>query len=439
MSKPLPGSPVAAGGPTPATSAPSAAAALAKPSTPRRWPFVGFLSSTALSVTANAMVAVIVPYLVLTRTDSPAQAGLVGAVSLAASVPALLLGGPVIDRWGRRRVSVAADLLSALAVAALPVVDTVVGLTLMTTLALVAFGAFFDGPGAAARESARPELAAHTGFPLDAVNARGEAMDGLGQVVGPALAGAALGVVGAMTSLWGATAMFVVAALLTWRSLPRDTRHVEHHEPYVQAALTGLRLVWRDPPLRDVTLLGTVAMTFAAPFTLVLAAHFEPLGQPGGIGLVAGAFGAGAIVGALGFEPLARRVSRRALVVGPLVVVSLTFALMALQPAPGWFAALGALAGVAAGPINPVLVSIIQRRTPPELLGRVVSTNWSLSLLASPLGMLAAGVLLEATSVGVTMLALGAGILLTAGYAAAARGLGAADADLELSPPPFDV
>ncbi len=124
----------------------------------------GFLAATGLSVAANAMVAVVVPWLVLTRTDSPAQAGLVGAVALAAAVPALLLGGPLIDRWGRRRVSVSADLLSAAAVAALPVLDAVVGLTLITTLALVGLGALFDGPGAAARESARPDVAVHTGI-----------------------------------------------------------------------------------------------------------------------------------------------------------------------------------------------------------------------------------------------------------------------------------
>ena len=149
-------------------------------SRPRRLPVLGFLTATGLSVAANMMVAVVVPWLVLARTDSPAQAGLVGSIALAAAVPALLLGGPLIDRWGRRRVSVSADLLSAAAVAALPVLDAIVGLTLVTTLALVGLGALFDGPGAAARESARPDLAAHTGIRLDALNARGEAVDGAG-------------------------------------------------------------------------------------------------------------------------------------------------------------------------------------------------------------------------------------------------------------------
>ena len=103
----------------------------------------------------------------------------VGSVALAAAVPARVAGGPLIDRWGRRRIAAGADLLSAAAVAALPLLDATVGLTLAATLALVGVGAVFDGPGAAAREAARPDVAAVSGTPLPTVNARGEATEQL--------------------------------------------------------------------------------------------------------------------------------------------------------------------------------------------------------------------------------------------------------------------
>ena len=51
------------------------------PAVPRTRPLVGLLTATGASVAANAMVAVLVPWLVLSRTGSPAQAGLVGAVA----------------------------------------------------------------------------------------------------------------------------------------------------------------------------------------------------------------------------------------------------------------------------------------------------------------------------------------------------------------------
>ena len=51
---------------------------------PRRAiPLAGVLGSTALSITANSIVAVAVPWLVLERTGSAALAGLAGAAAIA--------------------------------------------------------------------------------------------------------------------------------------------------------------------------------------------------------------------------------------------------------------------------------------------------------------------------------------------------------------------
>ncbi len=75
------------------------------------------------------------------------------------------------------------------------------------------------------------------------------------------------------------------------------------------------------------------------------------------------------------------------------------------------------------GPINPILAAVTQQRTPPELLGRVVSTTWSLSLLAGPLGMLVTGFALEVATPGVLLAAMAAGLVVTAGYAFCSRGL----------------
>lgn len=380
------------------------------------------LTATGASVAGNAMVGVLVPLLVLQRTGSPAQAGLVGSAALAAAVLALLLGGPLVDRWGRRRVSTAADLVSAVAVAALPLVDTVVGLTLASTVALVALGALFDGPGAAAREASRPRVAAAAGVRVETVNARGEAVEGAGEVVGPALAGIGLGILGALGSLWLAAALFVVAAVATWCGLPRDLPPTGDRESYGRAALSGLRLVRRDPTLRAVALLGMLGMLFVSPLLLVLAAHLEPLGRGGTVGLVAGALALGGVLGALGYERLADRWPRRRVLLGGLAVAAAGFGAMAILPPPPVLALVALATGVGIGPVNPVLAVLTQEQVPAAALGRVVSTIWSLSLLASPLAVAGAGLLLEVTPPRAVLLAIGAGCLLCCLYVRTATG-----------------
>lgn len=383
----------------------------------------GLLTATGLSVTANAMVAVLVPWLVVDRTGSAAQAGLVGAVALAAAVPALLLGGPVIDRWGRRRVATAADLLSAAAVAALPLVDATVGLTLVATLALVGLGAVFDGPGGAAREASRPAVARAAGLPLPVMNSRGEALEGVGGIAGPALAGAGLAGLGATGSLWLAATLFLVAAAVTWTTLPRDVAPAAGGEGFGSAALSGLRVVWGDRTLRAVALLGASAMAFYAPFTLVLVAHLAPQGRAAALGAVSAALAGGAVVGALAYGAVAHRVGGRTVLVGALTVAAAGLGAMATFPPVPALAGIAALTGLAVGPVNPVLAGLTQSRSEEEMRGRVVSITWSLSLVAAPLGMLGAGLVLDAAGPGVTMAVVALGVLTTAVYAALSPGL----------------
>jgi MFS family permease len=368
----------------------------------------GLLTATGLSVTANAMVAVLVPWLVIDQTGSAAKAGLVGAVALAVAVPALLLGGPVIDRWGRRRVATFADLLSAVSVAALPLVDATVGLSLVTTLALVGLGAVFDGPGGAAREASRPSVATAAGLPLHVLNSRGEALEGLGGIAGPALAGAGLAAVGATGSLWVAAVLFLVAALVTWRRLPSDVVPTAGSESLTRAALSGLRAVWGDRTLRAVALLGASAMAFYAPLTLVLIAHLAPQGRAAALGTVSASLAGGAVVGALVYGAVADRavsygVGGRAVLVVALTAAAAGFGAMATLPSVPVLAVIAGITGLAVGPVNPVLAGLTQSRTTEGMRGRVVSVTWSLSLVAAPLGMLGAGLLLDESGATVTM------------------------------------
>ena len=89
-----------------------------------------FLGSYGLSILGNSVAAVVLPLVVLQSTGSALDAGIVAA---ATAVPAVLAGlfmGGVVDRVHRRSVSIVTDLVSAGAMAALPLVDATAGLSL---------------------------------------------------------------------------------------------------------------------------------------------------------------------------------------------------------------------------------------------------------------------------------------------------------------------
>jgi MFS family permease len=87
-----------------------------------------FVAAEALSLFGNAAISIVLPWLVLSRTGDPSIAGLVAAVAAVPSVLATLVGGWLIDHVGQRRMSVIADIGSAVSVAGLAIVDWAFGL-----------------------------------------------------------------------------------------------------------------------------------------------------------------------------------------------------------------------------------------------------------------------------------------------------------------------
>jgi MFS family permease len=389
-----------------------------------RVPLAGLVSATALSFTGNQIVAVVMPWLVLAKTGSASLAGLVGAAAVGPMVLSTLFGGALVDRVGRRFASICADLLSAAAVAALPLLDASVGLGTGLILLLVALGAIFDGPGAAAREAMRPDVAKRAVMPLERVNAWGEAAENVGAIVGPGLAGLLLAWIGGFGTLWAAVGLFVTAVLFTVFTVPREiSPEPNRGEPFLRSIVVGLKFVWNDRAIRAVSVTAMIAMLFVTPLTLVLTAHLQEAGRATDLALVLSSFAVGGLAGAIGYGVVGHRMPRRAALVGAVALAGLGFGGLAFLPPVWGMALLAGLIGLVAGPINPVCAVIMQERTPEHLRGRVIGTFASLAMAAGPLGMLVFGPVIQYAGAGIAFAVIGIGCVIAAGYAAASRGL----------------
>jgi MFS family permease len=401
--------------------------AMPAPAAPTRrsvLPLAGLLVATAMSVTANNIVALAVPWLVLERTGSAALAGLAGAAAIAPIVFSAVFGGALIDRIGRRRCSMIADGLSALAVAAIPLAESTIGLGIPLLLGLVALGAVFDSPGAASREALRPDVARRAGVPLARVNAWGEAAEGIGYLGGPACAGVLLLVVGGFGTLWASVILFGLALIVTAIAIPGRLSPTPRPEPYLRAVREGLRYVLRDRTLRDLTLTASVIWLFVLPFeSVVLNAQLQITGQVAAFGAILAAYAAGGICGALVYGAIAHRLPSRATLVSALTLTGVGLGAFALLPSVPVMIVLIVVAGVATGPINPVCALIIQSRTPERLRGRVIGSYTALAAVAGPIGLLLFGPLVDAYGPALGFALIGGGCVLAALVAAASRGL----------------
>ncbi|MCP2164390.1 MFS transporter [Goodfellowiella coeruleoviolacea] len=357
-----------------------------------------YLASSALSLLGNVIAGLVLPWLVLTRTGDAAAAGTLAAVTGLPMLAASLVGGVVIDRWGRRRVSVGADVASALSVAALPVVDLAFGLDLGWFMLFGVVGAVFDLPGMTARESLLPEIARAGGVPVERVAGLREGLQGVLTIVGPALVGGLMLALPGASVLWVTAACSGLAALLT-ALLPaglgapvapagQERRH------WLAELREGVTLLRSDRLLGGVTVLSTVELLVLAPLIgLLLPAHLAVVGSAGQYGLVVSASAVGGVAGAVAYSVVGARLPRRMWFVGSTVLAGVGLVWLAVLPPFPLMLVAVLLVGVASGPMPPLLAVVTAERVPDALRGRVLGLQNAVSLGASPVGMFGGGLL----------------------------------------------
>jgi MFS family permease len=137
-----------------------------------------------------------------------------GLLSGTAAICEWQLGGVIIDRLGYRRVSVSADLVSGIGVAAIPLLYATSGLAFWQLLGSVFVGGLLAIPGLTARRSMLPELASLAGIRLERMNATFEGITYMALPIGPALAGVLVTLLGPANVLWLDAASFALSALV---------------------------------------------------------------------------------------------------------------------------------------------------------------------------------------------------------------------------------
>jgi nitrate/nitrite transporter NarK len=184
----------------------------------------GLLAAQAVSLTGTQLSMIALPWFVLVSTGSPTRTGLVAFCELGAYVVARAASGPLIDQVGPSRVSVTADLASAVVVGAVPVLHAADLLPLPTLLALVAAAGTARGPGDTAKSTLVPSVADAAGLPLERVTGLYGTVDRLAQVGGPLLAGAVVAGFGPLTALLIDGASFAISAAVVAATIGRDRR-----------------------------------------------------------------------------------------------------------------------------------------------------------------------------------------------------------------------
>ena len=348
------------------------------------------LAAEVVSSVGTQMTWLALPWFVLRTTGSAER---MTWVIIAEVVPIAVFGfwgGAFAARLGTRRTMLVCDLARAPLLAAIPALHAAGLLPFPLLLLLVAATGIFIAPYFSVQRAIVPELVGEDEHRVAEATALFQAASRSAIFVGPIAAGLLIAVIGNANVLYVDAATYLVSFTLV--ALFVHPPEVATEGP-PRGALSGVRFLFGDRLLRVWTPAFTLVdvswqLIFASLPVLVVTEYGA---NPRVLGVLMGALGGGALVGAFVSIPAVRRFP--ALTLGSTAFV-LQMASLWLLAVPGsWLVPLlgMALAGFFMSNVNAPIQTLVMLRMPREVRTQGIAAFGVLQCICSPLGLLLAG------------------------------------------------
>jgi predicted MFS family arabinose efflux permease len=380
-------------------------------------------TAAVISRFGDALRGAALPLLAVSLTDSPVLVTLVTACGFLPWLLFGLLGGAIADRVDQRRAMWVVDGIRAALMGGFAVAvwlgHATIGLLLVLSFALTTLQTLFDNAATALLPSVVEREA------LSRANAR--LMTGqevMGRFVGAPLVPVLLGLGAAMPYVADAATYLVAALLVASLGAAAPSRAPRPSGGSLRRDIAeGIGVLWRDRPLRGLCVSTTLCNIGIGALIATLVLHVTGWLDAGSTGyaVVITAYGTGSVAGGL----VAARAGEwlgeyRALLLCGAVQTGALVALGTIRSLAAAVAAMGVF-GFAGIIWNVTEVTMAQRRSPADMLGRVSSAFRTLSIAGAPAGALLGGV--TAAAWGLNTPALGCAVLIAGGVLALVPGM----------------
>ncbi|WP_303312674.1 MFS transporter [Hymenobacter sp. BT730] len=351
-----------------------------------------YFAGQALSLLGTWMQKAAVSWVVYSLTHSKL---LLGVSVFAALFPAAvfsLVGGGVADRYNRYRVLLTTQVLSMAQAALLALTVYLWPGNVWGIIGLSAVLGVIDGFDVPARQSLVHQLVADEQDVPNAL-ALNSSLVNLSKLIGPAVAGFAIERIGA-TACFGLNALSFGAVIGSLLALRLPAYEVTPRKKNILGELReGLHYLRATPHLRFVVLMLALVSLLALPFTTLMPVYAKDLfhGTATTFGLLDGAIGAGAFVGALYLASRPPGTNLNRVLMRSMFVFGAGLVLFSHAPyfwLAQLFVALGAFGMMAQVTLSNTLLQTTAR---PDMRGRVISFFVLAYTAMVPLGSLLVG------------------------------------------------
>ena len=355
-------------------------------------------------------------------TGSPLMIAMVG---LLQTIPPLVFGpiiGVYLDRLQKKKVMVWVDLIRTVLTFLIPSLYGLGLLRIEGLLVLIFLTSMVSTVFGPALVSAVPLLVRRC--ELVSANALIQSTTNIGIVLGPAISGILIALIGAQHVLYVNALTFLISAFCLIPIRSNETlRQASKASTLLGSVLSdlsvGFRFVFGDRS--TVFLLVIISALYnlgASAFVFVLPVYAKELLHVGPVqlGWLWSALGVGMLIASswLALRQKNDVQSRMQILVSGTTMGGLAVCTLSLLESPVIAAAFVILVGAGAAVLNPVVFALLQEITPSHLMGRVLTTFSTGSMAAAMVGMSGFGWVADAIGPAESLIGLGLVLLLTA-------------------------
>jgi len=343
------------------------------------------------------------------------SAALLGVFGFASQVPMLFLsviGGYVGDRYDRQRSVIATQTCSmilAFALAALTLTHLINKWELIFIAFLVGIVNAFDVP---IRQAFLVQMVGKEDLP-NAIALNSSIFNGA-RVVGPAIAGFAIALVGEGWCFFlnGLSFVAVIAALLMMRIVRTEIKPSQ--DSPLKNFIQGFHFAMRDLPIRSALLLLSVLSLFGLQYSVFLPIYANDILKGGArtLGLLMSFAGVGAVLGALQFAARTHYKGLARWIAATSITCSVCLIIFSQAKVFWLCTAVLFVVGFAATSQMAATNTLIQNRVPDELRSRVMAVYATMFMGVQPIGSLIAGGVAKHIGAPATLTVFGSLVLL---------------------------
>ncbi len=369
---------------------------------------IWFFIANLVSLIGSSISMVAIPWFVLQVSGDIAITSFIMSVRILPTIISLFIGTHLFENYTNRWICIISDLFSGTLIISIPLLFHYDYLTLPLLLAIICAEGAVEQINRTSLSAMMPEVINKNNYSFERFNGIIGSLHNIGDLLGPALAGVIISIIGNSAAFIIDGITFFVSALIFKIFLTNLNRKFksksEEETTSLRKIKKGIIFIFNHPHIKYAAVLSiTVNFLIMPLLTLVLPLMAQTkLENTIDLGFLFSTFGTGTLIASLAFTLYGSKMKKKRMMVGCSVLLFFSLVLGGLIKLKLGLYFIIFFIGLSVGFLGPLDNTILQQYAPEEKRGLIFLIYTSLRFLSIPLSYILFGFTLKLFPIFIT-------------------------------------